>query len=83
MGTRDFSTTLPLRKLTSYIQCLRSFLPDPSVARRGEGRQEERKEDLNLNEQDELYVATFIDRALVTDWDKLNPKVCETAVCGI
>lgn len=43
--------------------------------RRGEGRQEERKDDLNFNEHGEICVTAFIDRALVTDWDKLNPKV--------
>ncbi len=68
-GTEDFVTSLLLRKLTSYIQQLRSFLPDP--AKRGEGRQEERRP----NEHEENYVSAFIDRALVADWDKLNPKV--------
>ena len=65
-------TSLPLKKLTSYVQQLRSFLPDTV---RREGRQEDRKKDSSFSELEENYVSMFIDKSLVTDWDKLNPKV--------
>lgn len=48
-----------------------------AVSRRDETRKEEIKEEgiLSEHEEPEDYVAGFMDKALVTDWDKLNSKV--------
>lgn len=49
-----------------------------AVSRRDETKKEEIKEEgiLSEHEEPEDYVAGFMDKALVTDWDKLNSKVC-------
>lgn len=74
--------SVPLNKMTSYIQQLRSFLPEATtfMAKRRESKQDEKVEDLKYQD-DEDYVTTFMDTALVTDWDKLSPKVCCIRIC--
>lgn len=73
------TTSLPLKTLTSYIQQLRTFLPEaaPITARRDEGKQEGAEEEGLHNDFKERvdYVTGFIDKALMTDWDKLDTKV--------
>jgi hypothetical protein len=62
---------VPLSKLASYIQQLRSFLPE-STGRRGDiNRVIEAKDQVHAED----FVTAFMDSALVTDWDKLSPKV--------
>lgn len=73
----DHVTSDTLNKLTLYIQQLRSFLPEApsSVSRRG-GEEEGVTETLTSEHKDsEDYVTTFMDKALVSDWDRVNPKV--------
>ena len=59
----DLISSVPLNKLTSYIQQLRSFLPEATLV----------GEQVGYVYDD--YVITFLEKALVIDWDKLNPKV--------
>ncbi len=42
--------------------------------RKGEAPQEEAM-DCRQSDTSEDYVTTFMDKSLVTDWDKLNPEV--------
>lgn len=70
--------SIPLNKLTSYVQQLRSFLPDATTfLTRRESKQDERME-TTRHEECEDYVTALMDSALVTDWNKLSPEVIQS-----
>ena len=76
----DENGPVSLTNLASYIQQLRSFLPKAmiAIAKRDE---EEVREKQRGDTECEDYVAAFLDKAIVNDWDKLNPKVLTSTLC--
>ena len=72
----DHVTSDTLNKLTLYIQQLRTFLPEaPSLVSRKGGEED----GVTQHKDNEDYVTTFMDKALVSDWDRVNPKVRPSA----
>ena len=61
----DLISSVPLNKLTSYIQQLRSFLPEAALV----------GDQVEYAAVYDDYVINFLEKALVIDWDKLSPKV--------